>query len=97
VERLLAHVRAHFADEERFLDSIGYPFVVAHKLAHRELLERATWLAEQVSVPGQGYGAMVEFLKSDVVAKHVFDCDSDFFGLSRRTCRGELAESPRVD
>jgi diguanylate cyclase (GGDEF)-like protein/hemerythrin-like metal-binding protein len=96
VERLLAHVSAHFADEERFLDSIGYPFVLAHKLAHRDLLQRATWLAEQASVPGQGYGAIVEFLKSDVVAKHVFDCDSDFFELTRRKRRGDLAESPGV-
>ena len=86
LQRLLAHVGRHFADEERILASIEYPFLRTHRLAHRELLQRARAVAERVAAPGQGYGQVVEFLTTEVVANHVFGCDSDFFALVRQHC-----------
>jgi len=41
---LLDYVDTHFADEERLMESIGYPELEFHKGLHRQLVERVMFL-----------------------------------------------------
>ncbi len=71
-DRLLEHVAAHFAHEEALLAQHGFAQLDAHRRAHAGLLGRAQALRR---------GAIVEFLAGEVVARHLFKADREFFPL----------------
>lgn len=81
LDNLLEHIRRHFADEEMILAEYRYARLDAHKAAHAALLKKAGEL-KQAAVRGEvTAGAIVEFLAKDVVARHLFTADRDFFPL----------------
>jgi hemerythrin-like metal-binding protein len=80
-DSLLAHIAAHFANEEALLAQRGYAGLDAHRRAHAGLLGRARDLRSTVASGGAGLGGMIEFLAGDVVARHLFKTDRDFFPL----------------
>ncbi len=80
-DRLLAHVTAHFAHEERLLAAQGFASLAAHRKAHAGLLARALELRRRWAAGEAGLGAVVEFLAGEVVARHLFRADREFFPL----------------
>jgi diguanylate cyclase (GGDEF)-like protein/hemerythrin-like metal-binding protein len=80
-DRLLAHIALHFANEEALLAQRGFAGLDAHRRAHAGLLARARDLRNTVAAGGAGLGGMIEFLAGDVVARHLFKTDRDFFPL----------------
>ena len=80
-DRLLEHITQHFASEESLLERHGYAGLEAHRRAHAGLLSRARELRNSVVSGGAGLGGLVEFLAGDVVARHLFKADRDFFPL----------------
>jgi diguanylate cyclase (GGDEF)-like protein/hemerythrin-like metal-binding protein len=80
-DRLLGHIARHFASEEEILARHGYAELEAHRRAHAGLLARAEELRNAVQAGGAGLGGLVEFLAGDVVARHLFKADRDFFPL----------------
>jgi diguanylate cyclase (GGDEF)-like protein/hemerythrin-like metal-binding protein len=81
LDRLLAHIVQHFADEEVLLEKAGYARLEEHKRAHARLLGRAGDLRKAAETGELTLGALVDFLASDVVARHLFTADKDFFPL----------------
>ena len=79
--KLFDHVASHFASEEALLEQHGYAKVDAHRRAHTGLLERAIDLKKAVEAGQAKLGSVVEFLANDVVARHLFGADRDFFPL----------------
>lgn len=79
--KLFDHVASHFASEEALLEQHGYAKVEAHRRAHAGLLERAIELKTAVEAGQAKLGSVVEFLANDVVARHLFGADRDFFPL----------------
>ncbi len=79
--RLFDHVARHFASEEALLEQHGYAKLDAHRRAHMGLLERAIDLKNAVEAGQAKLGSVVEFLANDVVARHLFGADRDFFPL----------------
>jgi diguanylate cyclase (GGDEF)-like protein/hemerythrin-like metal-binding protein len=87
LDRLIAHVRKHFADEEAILAEHAYPRLESHKAAHASLLSKAGNLQQATTTGAIPFGAIVEFLTRDVVARHLFTADRDFFPLFGKTAR----------
>ncbi len=81
LDRLLAHVVHHFADEEALLGQRHYVHLAAHKRAHAGLLARATKLRADAVAGTTTTGDLVEFLANDIVARHLFTADREFFPL----------------
>ncbi len=80
-DRLIAHIAAHFADEEALLEQHAYDKLAAHRRAHAGLLDRAAQLRDQIPSGQASLGTMTEFLAGDVVARHLFKMDREFFPL----------------
>jgi diguanylate cyclase (GGDEF)-like protein/hemerythrin-like metal-binding protein len=78
---LLEHVVRHFDHEEQILAEHDYVDLAAHKRAHAGLLARAQALRLKVEQGEEQFGAIVEYLAQDVVARHLMVVDRAFFSL----------------
>ena len=84
LEKLLANIVRHFADEEALLAQHGYQDLEAHRLAHANLLARGAELKASVAAGKTTLGDLVEFLANRVVAQHLFKEDRKFFPLFKK-------------
>jgi len=84
LEKLLAHIAQHFADEEVLLARYGYKGLDAHRRAHARLLARAGQLKASAAAGKATLGNLVEFLANTVVAQHLFKEDRKFFPLFKK-------------
>lgn len=80
-DKLLDHIAGHFANEEALLERRGYAHADAHRRAHATLLGRARALRDDLAAGSASLGGIVEFLAGEVVARHLFKADRDFFPL----------------
>jgi hemerythrin-like metal-binding protein len=80
-DRLVAHVDDHFRWEETELAARGYEQLDAHARAHAKLVRRALDLRASAESGQVLFGAVVDFLANDVVAKHLLGSDRDFYPL----------------
>lgn len=80
----------HFADEEALLEQRHTVDLAAHKRAHAGLLARAEKLRADAAAGTATTGGLIEFLANDIVARHLFTADRDFFRLFEG-CRQERA------
>ena len=80
-DRLMHHVAAHFRDEEALLERHGYGKLETHRRLHARLLQRAHELRRAFDAGEAHLGSLVEFLAGEVVARHLFRADRDFFAL----------------
>lgn len=83
-ECLAEHIAQHFTDEEAILLRSGYARLEAHRRAHAGLLGHAARLRDAVLNGDARLGALIEFIADDVVARHLFKADRDFFPLFSR-------------
>lgn len=83
LEKLLAHVIQHFADEEAILAQHQYTDLEAHASAHKVLIERALRLRDQAA-GDVTIGELVNFIVGDVIAKHMLKEDRKFYPLFKR-------------
>jgi len=82
VERLEAVCVRHFADEEAYMASIGYPGLRNHKFIHEELLERfAGHAAEIRAAGGLADQRFFHFLRHWLTA-HIKGIDRKYSGLA---------------
>lgn len=85
LDRLIAHVAKHFADEEAVLAEHRYPGLAIQALAHKRLVERALQLRDAAMAGGVTIGELVDFLATDVVARHMLITDREFYPLFGRS------------
>lgn len=77
---LIDDVSAHFAEEERLHDEIGFPARVAHAAEHSRLLEKASRLFESARDNAELPVADVfHFLAYEIVAQHLVMSDRGYF------------------
>ncbi len=81
LERLLAHVVHHFADEEAILERLHYSDLDSHVHAHKILVEHAAQLRDTALAGGVTIGELVDFLAEEVVAQHMLKTDRKFYPL----------------
>ena len=81
LEKLLAHIAQHFADEEMLLAQHNYKDLESHRRAHAALLARAGQIKASAAAGKATLGDLVEFLANTVVAQHLFKEDRKFFPL----------------
>jgi diguanylate cyclase (GGDEF)-like protein/hemerythrin-like metal-binding protein/PAS domain S-box-containing protein len=81
LERLLAHVVRHFADEETILARHHYNDLDAHAHDHKVLIEHALKLRDSALAGGVTIGELVSFLADEVIAQHMLKIDRKFFPL----------------
>ncbi len=84
LEKLLAHIERHFADEEALLAQHHYKDIELHMKAHAALLRRAGQLKASVAAGKSTLGDLVEFLANTVVAQHLFKEDRKYFPLFKK-------------
>ena len=82
---LFAALEAHCRDEEAVLARAGYPGLAAHAEAHTGLMARAAELRGLAAADPKLIGPLVEFLAVDVIAKHLFAADREYFPLFAAT------------
>jgi hemerythrin len=82
-DKLLDHIACHFVNEEALLELRGYAHTEAHRRTHANLLRRAQELRNDLAAGSASLGGIVEFLAGEVVARHLFKADRDFFPLFR--------------
>lgn len=75
------HVEAHFRHEEEILARAAYPNLKAHEGAHASLRQRIADLQRAAEEDRVRFGDVVEFVASEVVARHLFTADFDYFPL----------------
>ena len=81
LNKLIAHVAHHFADEEAILAQHHYAGLEVHAQAHKRLIERALQLRDAAAAGGVTVGELVDFLADEVVARHMLKTDRDFYPL----------------
>lgn len=81
LNKLLAHVAHHFADEEAILAKHHYADLEVHAQAHKRLVERALQLRDAAAAGGVTIGELVDFLADEVVARHMLKTDREFYPL----------------
>ncbi len=81
LNKLLAHVAHHFADEEAILAQHHYAGLEDHAQAHKRLVERALQLRDAAAAGGVTIGELVDFLADEVVARHMLKKDREFYPL----------------
>lgn len=78
---LLRHLQHHFEHEEAILAEHRYARLPEHRQAHASLLRKAGELRDAAAAGTASFGALVDFLTNDVVARHLFTADRDYFPL----------------
>jgi diguanylate cyclase (GGDEF)-like protein len=79
---LLQHLEQHFTHEEEILAARGYARLEEHRNSHASLLRKAGELRSAAMVSGSAsFGALIDFLANDVVARHLFTADRDYYPL----------------
>ena len=81
LEKLLAHVVQHFADEEAILARHHYTDLDIQTRAHKILTEHALKLRDAAAAGGVTIGELVDFLANEVVAQHMLKTDREFYPL----------------
>ena len=84
LDKLLAHIARHFADEEAILAQYGYKELKRHQLIHAGLMARAGELKTAVLAGKTTLGDLVEFVANIVIAHHLFREDRKFFPLFKK-------------
>ena len=77
LDQLVAYTRKHFADEEAYMASIGYPGLRIHAGIHRQLLERVGTFAAEFTRTGALSDEFFVFLKMWLKA-HICGIDSKY-------------------
>ncbi|OIQ71466.1 cyclic di-GMP phosphodiesterase Gmr [mine drainage metagenome] len=81
-DTLLTHVVQHFAHEESILAAHAYEHLAEHAQIHRSLVAQALELRQRSSEQdGVSVGDLVDFLVTDVVARHMLGEDRKFASL----------------
>ena len=76
---LVNDVAAHFADEERLHERIGYPARQAHAQEHAMLLDKAARLSERAAVETLAPAELFQFLAYEVICQHLLGADRHYF------------------
>jgi hemerythrin len=79
--KLTSYTKGHFAREEKFQASIGYPGREAHQLRHAQMIESLTRLREEIAATAwdetefaAAHKRMAHFLH-DWLVNHIIKCD----------------------
>lgn len=83
LEAILAAAARHFANEEEILEGAGYPGLARHRKEHAALLARAESLRAAVARGEATFGALLEFIALDLIARHMLHADREFFPCLR--------------
>ncbi len=79
---LIKHLEEHFRREEAILAERGYVRLEEHRNAHNRLLRKTGELRDAaISSGSASFGALIDFLANDVVARHLFTADRDYYPL----------------
>ena len=90
LEKLLAHVVKHFADEEAILSLNHYSDLDEHKAAHKALIDHAIQLRNSIAEGGINIGELVNFIAVTVVAQHMLKEDRKFYPLFAKGGFGQI-------
>jgi len=87
-ENLLDYTDSHFADEEEYMESVGYPDLKAHRAIHRRLINDVANFREKIlgGVPVAPEKAL-EFINGWIV-RHIMVMDSRIGEFVRTRARG---------
>ncbi len=78
ISHLLDDIAKHFIDEEKILESVGYPLLIQHAIEHKKLKKRALELAEDFNSNEIHVGDIFEFLAYEVIKKHMLEYDREY-------------------
>jgi len=87
LERLMAEIASHFADEELILKQRGYRGLAGHRRSHARLTAKALRLQADAASGRASREELTRFLLGDVVADHMLTEDRRFAELFASTHR----------
>lgn len=76
IERLKDYAIMHFADEERYMESIGYKRILSHKIEHADFIEKLNGIDFDQMDHNQT-GTLIEILEflGDWLIHHILEKD----------------------
>ncbi|MEQ1440011.1 bacteriohemerythrin [Fontimonas sp. SYSU GA230001] len=77
-EEAADYARQHFHDEEALMAEHAYPRFAAHRLLHRQLMDRITELLLKLRAGEAGARREVQVFLNQWLAGHIRDCDVDY-------------------
>lgn len=87
VNVLVGHIRDHFSDEEKILETAGFPGLAEHRNIHRALLEEAASMKGKFTLGEVDASSFFRFLIEKLVIEHMLSADVLFFPYMRREKR----------
>lgn len=81
-EALASYTVEHFSHEERYMESIAYPDLAAHKRIHARLLEQVGQYGETIRSGNANPSELMNFL-NDWLLKHILGVDMKYARFSR--------------
>lgn len=78
LDEMIAHVEAHFCEEEALMARGQLPASDAHRQAHHRLLEQARLLSARYHRGEVGVGEIFAFIANDVITQHILRDDRVF-------------------
>jgi hemerythrin-like metal-binding protein len=82
MQRLVHVTRSHFADEEAYMDRMGYPELRKHRHMHAQLLERLDQFEMEMRKSGVATEDLFNFLKMWLKA-HICGIDTQYAKYSK--------------
>lgn len=76
---LIQDTCVHFTDEEAIFTRAGFPGAAEHAASHRQLLAQADDVVKRFHAGTLDVGGLFHFLASELVARHMFGADREFF------------------
>jgi len=82
MQQLVQVTRSHFADEEAYMEKMGYPDLCKHRHMHTHLLERLSQFEAEMRKSGNASPDLFSFLKMWLKA-HICGIDTQYVKFSQ--------------
>ena len=82
MQRLIQVTRSHFADEEAYMEKMGYPELRKHRHMHGHLLERLSQFEAEMRASGVATADLFDFLRMWLKA-HICGIDTQYVKFSQ--------------
>ncbi len=88
IDALAAYANVHFADEERFMEGIGFPALAAHQYEHAALVRRIREFRDDVHAGRLVLGTELVKTMGDWISGHILGSDMKYAEFAGETTGG---------
>lgn len=80
---LVEYTKIHFADEEKYMESLNYPRIIEHKALHKVLIKQLCRLLNMLKKGNINVGERLTSILNNWLIKHILDHDLEYSQQNR--------------